>query len=153
MTIEVIENFEIKRKVALKILKNLYEWFGKEESLLNYVDNLEGKKFYLLNLEKENIGFFSIKRNNKYTAELYVNGILEEYHNRGYGKMVMKKIVEDLKEEGYKLLMVKTIGESLVDEAYSKTRKFYRSVGFLPLEEIKEIWGEDNPCLIMVKNI
>ncbi|MGH4139155.1 hypothetical protein [Clostridium sp.] len=34
-----------------------------------------------------------------------------------------------------------------------ETREFYKNVGFCPLEEIKEIWGDKNPCLIMVKTI
>lgn len=47
--------------------------------------------------------------------------------------------------------MVKTLGESHPDKYYKLTREFYNRCGFYPLEEIKEIWGEENPCLIMVK--
>jgi hypothetical protein len=49
--------------------------------------------------------------------------------------------------------MVKTLGNSHPDKNYKSTREFYSAVGFYPLEEIKEIWGEKNPCLIMIKNI
>lgn len=47
--------------------------------------------------------------------------------------------------------MVKTLGESHPDVNYKSTREFYYKAGFFPLEEIKEIWGKENPCLIMVK--
>lgn len=50
-----------------------------------------------------------------------------------------------------KFLMVKTLGESHPDVNYKSTREFYYKAGFFPLEEIKEIWGKENPCLIMVK--
>jgi hypothetical protein len=33
---------------------------------------------------------------------------------------------------------------------YARTRAFYRSLGFKPLEEFLELW-EGNPCLLMVK--
>ena len=32
-----------------------------------------------------------------------------------------------------------------------RTRAFYESVGFMPLEERNDIWGAGNPCLISVK--
>jgi len=33
----------------------------------------------------------------------------------------------------------------------SRTRSFYAAMGFLPLEETTAFWGEDQPCLAMVK--
>jgi hypothetical protein len=49
--------------------------------------------------------------------------------------------------------MVKTLGESSDYEYYKGTREFYGSVGFYPLEEIKEIWNDENPCLIMLMSL
>lgn len=46
---------------------------------------------------------------------------------------------------------VKTLGKSHPDENYKKTREFYSAVGFYPLEESTEIWGKENPCLLMIK--
>jgi hypothetical protein len=46
---------------------------------------------------------------------------------------------------------VKTLSDVKPDDAYAKTRSFYAEMGFRPLETIVEIWGETNPCLIMVK--
>jgi len=39
------------------------------------------------------------------------------------------------------------------DTGYEKTRRFYASAGFLPLEEIRGLWPENPPCLLMVKTI
>jgi hypothetical protein len=44
---------------------------------------------------------------------------------------------------------VKTLGPSRADVGYAATRRFYRAVGFLPLEELIDFWGK-NPCLVMV---
>lgn len=55
------------------------------------------------------------------------------------------------KKKGFKLFIVKTLGETSGYEFYKSTREFYKSVGFYPLEEFKEIWDEDNPCLIIYR--
>jgi len=50
-------------------------------------------------------------------------------------------------------LQVKTLDKSHPDKNYACTRKFYEAMGFRPLECIPELWGKDNPCLIMVMYI
>jgi len=35
--------------------------------------------------ESNPLGFISIKENNPYTAEIYVMGVLPDYHNQGIG--------------------------------------------------------------------
>ena len=47
-----------------------------------------------------------------------------------------------------KVLQVKTFGPSGASEEYERTRAFYESVGFWPLEERTDIRGPENPCLI-----
>ncbi|MBB6482290.1 GNAT family N-acetyltransferase [Spirochaeta isovalerica] len=143
-----------KSNITRRILENLPEWFGDKESLEKYVNTVKGKPFYAAVEENKNsIGFLSLKLHNKYTADLYVTGILKKYHRQGIGKLLVQRAESYLMKNKYKFFMVKTLGESSSDESYAKTRKFYFSQGFYPMEEIKEIWGEKNPCLIMVKNI
>ena len=48
-------------------------------------------------------------------------------------------------------MSVKTLGPSHPDAGYRDTRRFYRACGFLAVEELHELWDEDNPCLLMVK--
>jgi ribosomal protein S18 acetylase RimI-like enzyme len=31
------------------------------------------------------------------------------------------------------------------------TRRFYEAIGFEPIEEFPTMWGNDNPCLLLVK--
>ena len=46
---------------------------------------------------------------------------------------------------------MKTLAPSDPDPSYAATRAFYAAVGFLPLEELPQVWGPQNPCLLMVK--
>lgn len=151
--IKKICDSEEKSKITNFILRKLPEWFGIEESIIEYVEGVKNTDFYVAYCFDRILGFISIKKNNNYTSEIYVIGVLKEYHKKGIGKNLLEIAQKELIENEVKFLMVKTIGDSHPDKYYKKTRSFYRKIGFYPLEEIKEIWGEKNPCLIMIKCI
>jgi hypothetical protein len=50
-------------------------------------------------------------------------------------------------------IIAKTLNEISKYEPYGKTKKFYLKMGFKELLILIEIWDENNPCLIMIKNI
>lgn len=151
--IKVIDDLDSKSNTTDLILRQLPEWFGIEESILEYVDKARETIFYAVFDNDKTIGFISLKSNNEYTSEIYAMGVLKEYQKKGIGKELIEKAVNHSEENGYKVLMVKTLGESHPDKYYKKTREFYKKMRFYPLEEIKEIWGEESPCLIMVRSI
>lgn len=149
---KIFDKFE-KEKVTNNILRNLPEWFGDEDSIIEYSEDVKNTDFYIAYDLENPIGFISIKFNNEFTAEIYVMAILKDYHNRKIGTMLINTIKNDLLKNNYKFLMVKTLGESNLDKYYKKTRHFYRNNNFYPLEEIKEIWSEKIPCLIMIQKL
>lgn len=151
--ISKLSDKEQKSKITDFILRELPDWFGIEEAIIEYVEGVKNTDFYAAYDSGRPVGFISIKSNNEYTSEIYVMGILKQFHKRGIGKSLLETAKEDLLKNKIKFLMVKTLGESHPDENYKNTREFYVRAGFYPLEEIKEIWGEANPCLIMVKTI
>jgi GNAT superfamily N-acetyltransferase len=73
-----------------------------------------------------------------------------DHHGQGVGTAMVQAVEEDARERGVQLLEVKTLGASHPDSSYARTRHFYEQAGFLPLEET-HLWGEENPCLFMVK--
>lgn len=139
-----------KQIITAEILKNLPQWFGIDSAINDYVHGVKATTFFAAYDNENPIGFISIKISNEYTAEIYVMGIKELYHRKGIGTTLVEKAKLFLKNAGYKFLIVKTLGESCDYEYYARTRKFYKKCGFFPLQEIKEIWGEENPCLIML---
>lgn len=152
-TLKRIVDKNEKSDITNNILRKLPEWFGIEESIKEYVNEVKDTDFFAAYDSNLPVGFISIKDNNKFTAEIYVIGILKEYQNHGIGNKLLENIQEILRDNKYKFLMVKTLGESHPDIYYKRTREFYTKTGFYPLEEINQIWGKDNPCLIMVKTI
>lgn len=151
--IKQLINHEEKSKITNYLLRQLPEWFGIEEAIVNYVNGVVNTEFYVYYLSDKPVGFISVKSNNKYTSEIYVMGILKDYQNCGIGKKLLEAVQESLIKSNVKFLMVKTLGDSHPDKHYKNTREFYYKTGFYPLEEIKEVWGKENPCLIMAKNL
>lgn len=151
--IKPIDNDQLKSDITDAILHQLPNWFGIEESIQEYIESVKDKVFYAVYDGNDAVGFICLKMNNPYTAEIYVMGILEQYHRCGIGRNLVNLAEQYVRKNQYKFFMVKTVGDSSDDEYYRRTRAFYRSVGFYPLEEIKEVWDEKNPCLIMVKYI
>lgn len=134
-----------------EIMRSIPEWFGIEEAILQYRRDLERMQTFVADHEGRPVGFITLHRHNPHSAEIHVMGIRREFHRMGIGSSLVRHAEETL-DEAVAFLQVKTLGPSREDASYALTREFYRAVGFLPLEE-NNLWGEVNPCLILVKHL
>ena len=80
-------------------------------------------------------------------------GVLQEYHRRGVGKLLINVCEKYCIDNKIEFLTVKTLDASRESESYKKTRLFYQNIGFKPLEVFPLLWDENNPCLFMAKYI
>jgi ribosomal protein S18 acetylase RimI-like enzyme len=136
------------------ILRSLPDWFGIEEAIVHYVAEIERLPTFLsLDAGGRVAGFLSLKQHDPLAAEVYVMGVRREWHRRGMGRALMERAQAYLLAQGVEYLQVKTLGPSHPDENYARTRCFYEAMGFRPLEQMAELWGERNPCLLMVKRL
>ena len=142
---------EEKSAICNNILRALPDWFGIEESIVNYVAGVKDKPFYGIFDGDRAVGFVSIRVHSQYTAEIYVMGILEGYHRQGLGKKIVTICEDYCRVRGMEFLTVKTVAASSKDPYYARTRKFYEAVGFRPLEVFPDLWDAANPCLFLVK--
>jgi ribosomal protein S18 acetylase RimI-like enzyme len=142
-----------KTAVCMPVLRSLPEWFGIEASLAHYSSEIDHLPTLLACNSEHVIGFLSLKQHGPYSAEVYVMGVKPEAHRIGMGQALMNEAQSWLKKQGIEYLQVKTLGPSNDDQNYVKTRAFYVAMGFRPLEEFKQIWNEQNPCLILVKRL
>ena len=97
------------------------------------------------------IGFVTLRETSADALELHVMGVLPSWHRRGIGRALVERAASYARAEGYSLLHVKTLAPSDPDPGYAATRAFYASVGFRPLEVLPQVWGPENPCLLLVR--
>lgn len=150
--LEVDEKVE-KQQICNDILWELSDWFGIESAIIDYTSDVADQLFIVARENGKNIGFIAVKKHYDKSAEIYVMGILTPYHRRRIGMKLISIVKKQLSDQNIKFLTVKTLSESAQSEPYDRTRDFYMSQGFEPLEEFKTLWDEWNPCLYMVMTL
>ena len=97
------------------------------------------------------IGFVTLRETSADALELHVMGVLPSWHRRGIGRALVERAASYARAEGYSLLHVKTLAPDHPDPGYAETRAFYAALGFRPLEVLPQVWGPENPCLLLVR--
>jgi len=146
----IVEIKTDRESVCRAILEALPDWFGIPEALDNYVRDAGTLAMLGCRKDGRTVGMAALKRTSEATVDIHVIGVLRPFHGQGIGKALVKAAAEYARSEGARLLSVKTLGPSHPDPHYAATRTFYLKVGFLPVEEFRDLWSEDNPCLVMV---
>ena len=139
-----------RSRLAGVVLRDLPEWFGIEESTAAYIE--AAATLPTLAVEPD-LGFLCVKQHSPRAAELYVMGVRREHHRRGIGRALVAEAESWCRAHGIRFLHVKTLGPSRESRGYGATRAFYEALGFVALEELHGLWGDDNPALILVKDV
>lgn len=151
--IKEIKDNTLKQLICSDILRDLPEWFGIEESTKEYIDNVIKYPFIAYYVDDEAVGFYSLRKENENTLDMYVLGIKKSYHNLGIGRKLQEYVFEYAVDNNYKYCMVLTLSKSHSDKNYGQTRAFYHKMGFVDIFESNKIWDEHNPTQIMIKKI
>ena len=138
-----------KRQITRYILESLTNWFGIPEAREDYIEKSAGQNFFASIEDSAPIGFLYLKETGKDTVELYVMGVLKEYHRRGVGRELFEAAKSSALKSGYSFIQVKTVQMGKYEE-YNKTNLFYKNMGFKEFEVFPNLWDEWNPCQIYV---
>jgi GNAT superfamily N-acetyltransferase len=134
-----------------RILAELPEWFGRPDSNAGYVAEAAHLPTVAAVEGDDAVGVCLLREHNPECVEIELLAVTRGRHRAGIGRLLLGVVEDDLRARGVRLLEVKTRGPSGESEPYARTRAFYGALGFLPLEERSDIWGPEDPCLIMVK--
>jgi GNAT superfamily N-acetyltransferase len=146
MTVAEIVDPAERSRICEVILRDLPEWFGIEEATAAYIRDVAELPTFAIEAD----AFLALRLHFPRAAEVYVMGVRHARHGQGLGTALLAAAEEYLRGRGVEVLQVKTLGPSHPDPGYARTRAFYEARGFVPLEELLELW-EANPCLLMVK--
>jgi coenzyme F420-0:L-glutamate ligase/coenzyme F420-1:gamma-L-glutamate ligase len=145
-----IEDPEERSRIAEAVLRGLPEWFGVEQSTRAYVEDAAALPTFAV---EPDLGFLCLKQHTPRAAELYVMGVRREHHRRGLGRALVAAAEAWCRAHGIRYLHVKTLGPSRESRGYAATRAFYEALGFVALEELHGLWANDNPALVLVKDV
>jgi ribosomal protein S18 acetylase RimI-like enzyme len=137
--------------IARSILEGLPEWFGIPKAREEYIEKADELPMLAVSTGTEIVGFLSTENKTLVSSEIVVVGVHREWHRRGVGKCLFNAVEADLAAGGIRYLIVKTLSDKSRNAPYLLTRRFYQSIGFEPIDELPELWGPDNPCLLMLK--
>ncbi|MEM9754054.1 MAG: GNAT family N-acetyltransferase [Planctomycetota bacterium] len=138
---------------AEAVLRTLPEWFGIESALIGYAQQAGKGMTFTARHSGALVGFATVRRHFATSGEITCIAVRREDRGTGIGRLLVDAAQRWLVSEGVRWLQVKTLAESNPDPNYAQTRRFYLSQGFEPLEEMPGLWGDANPCLIMVKTL
>lgn len=152
MEIRQITDGLIKQNVTRLVLEALPAWFGIPEAREEYVAESDGKIFFCAFEGDRPVGFLYLKENSRDTVELYVMGVLKEFHRKGIGRELFNRAKEAARKQNYSFIQVKTVQMGKYEE-YDRTNKFYLSLGFKEFEVFPTLWDEWNPCQIYIMSL
>lgn len=132
------------------ILAELPEWFGIPQSNADYAEAAERERAWVAQEARETLGVMVLMDHGFAAIDVHLLAVRRRSHRQGVGKALIGKALAVTRALGKPYLTVKTQGPSAGYESYDRTRRFYEAVGFQGLEEFTEIWGPENPCLIMI---
>ena len=152
MEIRQITDDREKKSITRHILESLPDWFGIPEAREAYIAE-SGQKIFFCAFESDcPVGFLYLKETGRATVELYVMGVLKEFHRKGIGRELFRRAREEAVKQGYSFIQVKTVQMGKYKE-YDRTNKFYLSLGFKEFEVFPTLWDEWNPCQVYAMSI
>lgn len=134
-----------------RVLRTLPLWFGIESSLLEYVADTERFPTFVARAADEVVGFVTVRKHFAEAWEVHCIAVAAQARNQGVGQALHAYVERWLQAKGVRLLQVKTLADSHPSAEYAETRRFYASVGYVPLEVFPTLWGPRLPVLQLVK--
>ena len=135
------------------IARSLPAWFGIEEGLQDLRHCAEHDSGYVALQDGDVTGFVTLARPFPETWEITWMAVAPAHHRHGIGRALIDVVVTDARHAGARLLHVKTLADSHPSPEYAQTREFYAALGFDRLVVLPELWGPENPCLLMVRPV
>jgi GNAT superfamily N-acetyltransferase len=154
LEINIVPESDPDRRAAIcrEILAALPDWFGISEATAAYIAEVRNLAMLVASDGSGTpLAFATLKETTPVAAELHLMAVRPQYRGRGIGRALLAAIETMARRRGIATLTVKTLAPSVEDANYAATRAFYLAAGFRALAVFPDLWGPDNPCLVMAK--
>lgn len=145
-----LEDATDRSRVAEVVLRDLPELFGLDESTRAYVEEAAALPTFAVPPDR---GILCLKRHASPAAEISVLGVRRALHRQGLGRALVDAAETWCRRHGVRYLHVRTLGPSRESRGDDATRAFFEALGFVALGELHGLRPEDDPTLILVKDV
>ncbi|HAT8894503.1 TPA: GNAT family N-acetyltransferase [Legionella pneumophila] len=140
---------DLAQTLCQTITKDLPEYFGLPEANEHYAIGVKTRTNFAAKNELDIIGLVSIDFPYPNNANIYWMAVKRDFHRQGVGKQLIEAACQLAKTQGAKTITVETLSPSESEENYLKTYRFYQSVGFNALFDLKPAGYEWNMVYMM----
>lgn len=119
------------------ITANLPDYFGLPEANEHDASGVRTRINYSAKLEDHYIGLISIDFPYPNNCNIYWMAVLRQYQRQGVGHTLINNACHFAIKNGATTITVETLVPFEADESYLKTYRFYQSVGFSSLLNLK----------------
>lgn len=149
-----IEDAQERAAHTRQVLESLPDWFGNPAGLEEYCEQVKSLPLWAaLDEAGAPLGILAARVHYGRTGDIVVMGVKPGLHRQGAGRALYQAAEGYFLGLGCGYAMVKTLSELADFAPYEATRRFYQGMGFEPLVTLREMWDEENPCLIMLKRL
>ncbi|HHY75253.1 MAG TPA: GNAT family N-acetyltransferase [Firmicutes bacterium] len=110
LTIEQVQDPEVKSRIASEVLLDLPDWFGLPESTKAFIEESKSLPLWVARIGREVVGFITLRESSPETGEIHCMGVKKAYHRRGIGTRLYLAL-EEYARKRYNYLYVKTVEE------------------------------------------
>lgn len=136
-----------------RVLRTLPEWFGIEAALQGYVRDTERHPTFVARVDEQVVGFVTMRSHFPESWEVHCIGVRKELRRVGIGRALLSHAESWAASQGARYIQVKTLSQRAHSVEYEETRSFYLRLGYVPMEEHRDLWSPGNPCLQLIKAV
>lgn len=139
---------------CLAIVAALPAWFGDADGLAQMRRSVRTDHGFVVRRDDGTLaGFLTMAHPFPQTWEIAWMAVAPLLHRQGVGRLFVEASTSYGRSMGGAggLLVVKTLSAADPSPEYAATRAFYARLGFVPVAEVPEHWGPENPCVILAR--
>ena len=149
--IEPLNDAEAKSALCRKITAELPMWFGRPESNAFYASGIATRPAFVAILDQKPCGLMALEYLFAKACNVWWLGVSPNVHRRGVGRALLAHAAQEALRHGCTHQIVETLSPRVESPEYDITRRFYESVGFVPLVEFEP--EPDDWMLWMVRGL
>lgn len=137
-------------ELCRQITADLPEFFGLPKENEHYAEGVRSRDNLAAKIDTNYVALISLDFPYPGNAKIYWMGVMRQHHGTGVGRQLAKAAFDLAKKMGASTITVETLAPSEADENYLRSYKFYESLGFRPLFNLKPT-GYEWTMVYMVK--